>query len=167
MPIVDTLPNGFWPLQVVGAMNIVDRRAHLLADHPGAGKTLQAFLACELDGLFGRPSSILIMAPKTACQLTWAPEIRARIESQYAVVVADLTGTLGKRRKTSPSVAERNTYLQAKSAEAAQLGLPLIVLVNFDGIRWPRVGPPKMTALFPIIWDAVIIDESHLVLPTT
>lgn len=166
MAIVDTLPNGFWPLQIVGAMNILERRSHLLADHPGAGKTLQAMLACELDGLFTRPSATLITAPKTACQLTWAYEIHKRISSQYAVVVADLTGALGKRRKTNPSVAERNTYLAQKSAEAAQLALPLIVLVNFDGLRWPKVGPPKMTNLWSIIYDAILIDESHLVLPT-
>lgn len=164
--IVDTLPNGFWPLQIIGAMNILERRAHLLADHPGAGKTLQAMLAAEMDGLFTRDSAILITAPKTACQLTWAPEVRRRIESQYAVVVADLTGTLGRKRKSAPSVAERNEYLGEKIVEAQQLELPLIVIVNFDGLRWPHAGPPKMENLWRISWDMFAIDESHLILPT-
>jgi hypothetical protein len=170
--IESTLPNGYRPLQVVGGMQLHQQRRMLLADHPGAGKTLQAMLALELDGLFERPSAILITAPKTACQLTWAPEIALRISSQYAVVLADLTGALGKRGrrggplKTAPSVAERNDYLAAKIAEAAQLELPLIVLVNFDGLRWPPTGPPKMTNLWSIFYDAMIVDESHLVLPT-
>lgn len=170
--IVDTLPNGYWPLQVVGSLEILKTRKRLLADHPGAGKTLQAMFALEMDGAYTAPTTTLIMAPKTACQLTWAPEIEKRIASQYAVVVADLTGTLGKRGrrgaplKTTPTVAERNTYLGQKIAEAAQLELPLIVLVNFDGLRWPPNGAPKMTNLWSIRYDYVLIDESHLVLPT-
>ena len=166
MSIADTLPNGFWPLQILGALTITQQRSHLLADHPGAGKTLQAMLAAELDGLLERRSNLLITAPKTACQLTWAPEIARRIASQYAVVVADLTGTLGTKKKTPPSMAERGAYLEARILEAEQLGLPLIVLVNFNGLFWPPNSGPKIPALWSIMYDFFAIDEAHLVLPT-
>jgi superfamily II DNA or RNA helicase len=166
MSIVSTFPNGLWPLQVAGALRMCEQRRLVVADHPGAGKTAQVMFAWQLDGLLERPSAILVTAPKTACQLTWALEVERRITSQYAVVVADLTGALGRKRKTPPSVAERNDYLAQKIAEAARLELPLIVIVNFDGLRWPPTGPPKMTNLWSVVYDAIVIDEAHLVLPT-
>lgn len=165
MAIVDTLPAGFRPQQITGALTILQQRRHLLADQPGSGKTLQAMLALELDGQFQRRANILILAPMTACQLTWAGEIRRRIDSQYQIVMADLTDTRGT--KTVPSLEKRDDLLASKKIEADFAELPLIVLANFETIRWRMGTPPKLATLFGIEWDAIIIDESHLVLPTT
>jgi SNF2 family DNA or RNA helicase len=105
MPIADTLPSGYRPKQIEGALRIYQGNGVILADEPGAGKTLQALFALELRGLFRTQSTILIMCNVTGCQLTWAGELELRIASQYDVVIADLTDTLG--RKTMPSVAKR------------------------------------------------------------
>jgi SNF2 family DNA or RNA helicase len=162
--INDTYPTGLRPLQVSGALKIFSRRRMLLADQPGSGKTAQALVALELDGLLTKPSAILILCNVTGCQLTWASELERRVASQYEVVIADLTDTKGK--KTMPSVAARNNELGVKMLEATDLDLPLIVLANYDLLRWRPGTAPKMLNLFSIVFDAVVIDEAHLVLPT-
>lgn len=167
MTIADTFPagQGFMSLQIAGALRIQSERKVILADQPGAGKTLQAFLACELDGLFDRRSNILIMCNVTGCQLTWSPEIKKRVASQYPIVFADLTDTRGK--KTMPSLQQREDRLASSLIEANEENLPLVTLVNYEQIRWVKDQAPKVPTLFEIEWDAVIIDEAHLVLPTT
>lgn len=164
MAINDTFEHGLRPAQIIGSLRIQQQRRMILADQPGAGKTAQAMVALEIDGQLTRRANILILCNVTGCQLTWAPEIQKRIVSQYDVVVADLTDTEG--RKTMPSVAARDAKLAAKLIEADDEDLPLIVLANFDMLRWPPKGAPKMATLFDIVFDSVLIDEGHLVLPT-
>lgn len=165
--IADTFEagGGFMPKQIEGSLRILQERRVILADQPGAGKTLQAMLALELDGLFTRRSNILILCNVTGCQLTWAPEIRKRIATQYEVVVADLTDTRG--RKTMPSLQQRDDHLATSLIDANERELPLIVLANYEQLRWQMNQPPKVPTLWEIEWDAVVIDEAHLVLPTT
>lgn len=165
MSIADTFENGLRIPQIEGALRIFDQRRILLADQPGAGKTAQALVALELDDAFRNPNyATLIMCNVTGCQLTWAGELKARVASQYDVAIIDLTDTGG--RKTMPSVAARNTQLASEYMAARDAGRPVIVLINFDLLRWPPKGEPKMRNLFLIDFDAVIIDEGHLVLPT-
>ena len=165
MSIAETFPNGLRVLQVVGAMTIAQQKRVLLADQPGAGKTAQALVAAELAGLFDRQAKILILCNVTGCQLTWAPEIQNRVMTQHDIVFADLTGTGG--RKTMPSVSKRNESLGAAMIEAGDLELPLVVLANFDLVRWKHGSAPKLDNLWSIDFDMVVIDEAHLVLPTT
>lgn len=163
--IVDTLPNGFRPQQITGALRIHGGPGVVLADEPGSGKTLQALFAWELRG-FGRCASVtLILCNMTGCQLTWAPELQKRIASQYDVIVADLTDTGG--RKTLPSVRERNAKLADMAMMADEQCLPLIVLANYDMLRITPKGVMTMPALFDLTFNMVIIDEAHLVLPLT
>ena len=166
MTIADTLEHGFLIPQVTAALEMQRDRVKLLADHPGSGKTLQALLAAELDGLFVSPSAMLILCNVTGCQLTWAPEIRRRVLSQYPeVIFADLTDTGG--RKTMPSIAARNRVLGERYLSAILEERPLIVLANYDLIEWARSGVgTKIPAMFDIEYDCVVIDEAHLVLPT-
>lgn len=159
MPIVDTLPNGFYPLQIAGALEIMQKRSHVIADQPGSGKTLQAMLGLELSGYLTNETVTLIATTKTACQLTWAPEIKRRIQTQYDVVLADTTSING-------TLAMRNKLIQRKVIEARNAGLPLIILANFEALRWPKTGTPKVTVFWDLEFDAVILDEAHLVLPT-
>jgi SNF2 family DNA or RNA helicase len=110
----------------------------------------------------------------TGCQLTWAAELDRRIASQYDVLITDLTHpgyvTVGKRagllKKTMPSIAERNLKLREDMSFAADLGVPHIILANFELLRWRYYEKPKLDALWENTFDAVIIDEAHLVLPT-
>ena len=104
--IAHTFPDGLRVKQVEGALRIKQKRRIVLADQPGAGKTAQALVALEMDGLFDRPSATLILCNVTGCQLTWAGELRNRLASQHDVVICDLTDTHG--RKTMPSMAARD-----------------------------------------------------------
>jgi SNF2 family DNA or RNA helicase len=164
MSIIDTLPAGFWPAQVAGALRIQARERVVLADQPGGGKTLQALLAAELDGLLERRSNILILCNTTGCQLTWAGELQRRVASQYEVVIADLTDPEG--RKTLPPLERRDAKLATMLLRAEDEALPLIVLANFEQLRWKHGEVPKVPTFWDIAWDMVAIDEAHLVLPT-
>lgn len=164
MGIADTFENGLRTRQIVGALSIVQQRRVLLADQPGAGKTAQALFALEMAGMFARESATLVLCNTTGCQLTWAGELKHRLAGEHDVIVVDLTDTAGK--KTMPSVAERNDALGRGIIEAADTGLPMIVLANFELVRWKMNQPAKMSNLFSIVFDAVVIDEGHLVLPT-
>lgn len=165
MSVAETFPDGLRVPQLEGALRIFDSRSILLADQPGAGKTAQALVALELDDAFRRTGYVtLILCNVTGCQLTWGPELQRRVASQFDVVIADLTDTEGK--KTMPSTAARDKRLRMKWLEAQEQGLPLIVLANFEAVRWKFRSAPKIPTLFQIPLSAVIIDEGHLVLPT-
>lgn len=165
MTIAQTFPNGLRVPQIVGALRIFEERRLLLADQPGAGKTAQALVGLELDGAFDRAGyATLILCNTTGCQLTWAGELRERVASQYDVVIADLTDTRG--RKTMPSLAQREQALRAAWVRSIDEGKPLIVLANFESIRWVWRKEPKLRTVFEIQFSAVLIDEGHLVLPT-
>lgn len=164
MGVANTFPGGLRTRQIVGALEIAQAGRKILADQPGAGKTAQALLALELVGMFDRESVTLILCNVTGCQLTWAGELATRLETQHDIVVADLTDTRG--RKTMPSVAARNEALGRAIIDATDRGLPLVVLANFELVRWQIGKPAKMPNLFGLTFDAVVIDEGHLVLPT-
>jgi len=163
--VAQTFPDGLRIPQIVGALRIFEQRRVLLADQPGAGKTAQALVALELDDAFRRPGyTTLILCNVTGCQLTWSRELRERVGTQYNVVIADLLDTGGKR--TLPSIEQRNARLAAAYFDAQERQLPFVVLANFDALRFPTKGGPKMRNLFSMRFDAVVIDEGHLVLPT-
>lgn len=169
--IADTFANGLRPLQVIGALQMSDQRRVLLADQPGAGKTAQAMVALELEQFFVQRKNILILCNVTGCQLTWSPEVHKRILSQYPdVVFADLTNPgvdrNGRPKKTMPSVQARDDRLANALMEADDRDAPLIAVGNYELLQVPMGQKPKMMALFGTRWDAVIIDESQLVLPT-
>jgi hypothetical protein len=175
MSVATTFPQGLRPLQVVGALDILEKKRILLADQPGAGKTAQALFALEMDGIFDRQSVTLILCNVTGCQLTWSPEIVKRVASQHDIVFADLTNPgidrYGRMKSTMPSVSKRDDALADAVLRAEDAGLPLVIVANFDLVNWKATGPaaqqgPKMTTLFSLDFDAVLIDESHLVLPT-
>lgn len=171
MTIAETFPNGLRVPQIVGALRIQQQRRMLLADQPGAGKTAQAMVALEIDGLFERRSNILILCNITGCQLTWSPEIHRRVIEQYPnTVFADLTNPgrdrRGRAKKTMPSVKQRDDALFTALTDAEETDAPLIVLANYESLQIAPGQQPKMVTMFGITFDAVIIDESHLVLPT-
>jgi hypothetical protein len=164
MPIAETLPNGYRPKQIEGALRITQGNGVVLADEPGAGKTLQAMFAWELKGFSKCASATLILCNVTGCQLTWAPEIAKRILRVYPhVKLIDLTDTRGRR--TMPSVAAREERLADQWMDARESEQPVIVLANYDLVRITPKGVKALPTLFEIPWNMVIIDEAHLVLP--
>lgn len=130
--------------QKEAAQRIYEQRSVLLADQPGLGKTLEVLGALELDGLFETVSNILILTPIINAQTTWKDSIERWVKPRYDwVELIDVSkGTAAKKSKALENVRNRVN----------------IVLANHDALaRVPEIAM--------LNYDAVIIDESHLVLP--
>jgi len=136
--------------QVEAAKRIAESRRVLLADQPGLGKTLEVLGALELDGLFDRPSNILILTPIINAQTTWIDTIERFIKPRYNVGVIDVSkGTAAKKSKQFRQVFQ---------------DVPVIVLANHNAIDMTKNGL-RVPELANTPYDAVIVDESHMVLP--
>lgn len=136
--------------QKVAAKRIQETRRILLADQPGLGKTLEVLAALELDGLFGRPTTILIASPIVNAQTTWRDSIERFVGSRYKVNLLDVSKGTAKAKEKA---------LVNWSADKVN-----IILANHNALD--LVGSaPRVKDLPRFIYDAVVIDESHLVLP--
>lgn len=130
--------------QKLAAKRIQEQRSVLLADQPGLGKTLEVLAALELDGLFDVVSNILILTPIINAQTTWRDSIERWIRPRYEwVELIDVSrGSAAKKSKALSNVRNRVN----------------IVLANHDALS-------RVPEILELCYDAVIIDESHLVLP--
>jgi SNF2 family DNA or RNA helicase len=137
--------------QVEAANRIQEARRILLADQPGLGKTLEVLGALELDGLFTKPASILILTPLVNAQTTWIDSIERFIKPRYDVQVFDLSRGSAKQK--------------AKNLTVEQTSEVKLYIANHNAIDWSKNA--MRVDLTPILWDAVIVDESHMVLPIT
>ena len=144
-----------FPYQVTAAERIADQRRLLLADQPGLGKTLEVFGGLELAGLFDKPSAILIATPIVNAQTTWRDTVDRFVRKFHDVVLVDLSrGTASQKAKA----------FQVGVVESVETGLPAIFLVNHNVLDWGKDGH-RVKGLDQIKWDAVVVDESHMVLP--
>ncbi len=147
MTLVDEV---LFDYQIEAAKRIQEARRILLADQPGLGKTLEVLGALELDGLLSRPSNILILTPIINAQTTWLDSIERFVRPRYDVGVIDASkGSAAK-----------------KSAQFKQVfsDVPVFVIANHNALDATKSGV-RVPELTTIPFDAVIIDESHMVLP--
>lgn len=130
--------------QKLAAKRIQEQRQVLLADQPGLGKTLEVLGALELDGLFDVVSNILILTPIINAQTTWRDSIERWVRPRYDwVELIDVSrGSAAKKSKALSNVRNRVN----------------IVLANHDALS-------RVPEILELCYDAVIVDESHLVLP--
>jgi superfamily II DNA or RNA helicase len=143
--IFDTV---LYDYQKVAAKRIAEQKTLLLADQPGLGKTLEVLGGLELAGLFDKPSKILIITPIINAQTTWKDSIERWVMKNYRVKVIDISrgSSAQKSKKFEPDGIDE-PFIQ-----------PTIVLANHDALaRVPEIAK--------YAYDAVIIDESHMVLP--
>lgn len=131
--------------QKEAAKRIAESRRILLADQPGLGKTLEVLGGLELARLLDYSEAmILIVTPIINAQTTWRDSIERFVAPRYDINVIDVSkGTASQKSK---QFAKR------------RITAPTIVLANHDALaRVPEIAD--------FIYDAIIIDESHLVLP--
>ena len=136
--------------QKEAAKRIQEQRRVLLADQPGLGKTLEVLAALELDGKLDTISNILILTPIINAQTTWRDTIERFVRPRYNLIeLIDVSqGSAAKKAKQFENVGNRVN----------------IVLANHNALDLTKSGV-RVKGLADLHYDAVIIDESHLVLP--
>lgn len=147
-----------YPYQREAVQEIVKKKRVLLADQPGLGKTLEVLSGLEELDLFNPRDShaILILTPLVNVRSAWLRTIEQFVLPRYPqTVVVDLgTG----------SSTKKDTLLA--SALASPGTEPIIVVANHDAISLVK-NKPRVPSLTDAFWSAVVIDESHQVLPIT
>ena len=155
------------PWQIPGAAFLVAQKNVLLADQPGLGKTIQALAAViELD-IHG---PILVVAPRTAVNVTWPEEIAQWLGPNERVTVINSAMKPAERRYKIRTVAARAkhgkyrdwvicgpNYLRIR-ADLDDYGN---YLRDAKGDKIVRVVNEGIPELLMIAWHAVIVDECH------
>jgi SNF2 family DNA or RNA helicase len=156
------------PWQIPGAAFLVAQRNVLLADQPGLGKTIQTLAAViELD----IRGPILVVAPRTAVNVTWPEEIAQWLGPKESVTVINSTIKPEARRK-----AIQAAHLRTQNSNQREWVLigPNYLRIRADleegtnryvrdakGKKIIRVVNEGIPDLFQIEWAAIIVDESH------
>lgn len=145
----------------------------LLADEPGLGKTLETFGTLIERGVAGK---ILVIAPATSLEATWAAEI-----AKWLGADLDVASFLASR--SGMGVAARTAQIRAALECAAQY---VFVLINPEMVRLKEehrceqddgrcdsrefcrnpkqhkvTRVTKYPELFEFDWDAIVCDETH------
>jgi SNF2 family DNA or RNA helicase len=140
-----------FPYQQVAASRIAGQRQLLLADQPGLGKTLEVLGGLEVAGLFDRPSMVLIVTPIINAQTTWIDSVERFVAPRYSLYdVVDVSRGTAKQK-------------QAQFDRTFKDGV-VFVVANHNALDFTKSGL-RVPKLGEIEWDAVVVDESHLVLP--
>lgn len=138
-----------YPYQKEAVDKIVERKQALLADQPGLGKTLEVLGSLEQLGLFEQGTS-LILTPIVAAQTAWKDTIeRFVLPFNEDVQLIDLS--------------KGSSVQKTKRLAEAKFDRPTIVLANHGAIE--RAREAKIPGIHDVQFDAIVIDESHLVLP--
>jgi SNF2 family DNA or RNA helicase len=133
------------------ADRIALQRRILLADQPGLGKTLMVLGGLERAGMFELGKNILIVTPIINAQTAWIDSIARFVAPIHDVNVIDVSrGTVHKKREL---------------IEEGLTGLCNIIVANHNAVDLMDTDEHRVKSLMMAQYDAVIIDESHMVLP--
>lgn len=140
--------------QKVAVDRLVERKVALLADQPGLGKTLEVLGSLERLGLFDDPSAlILILSPVIACQTAWRDSIERFVLPFHDVDFLDLS-----YGSASDKQARMESFIESESVNGG------VVLANHGTVDFLK-GKLRVPYLVDVVFDALVVDESHLVLP--
>lgn len=133
------------------ADRIALQRRIMLADQPGLGKTLMVLGGLEKAGMFELGKNIIIITPIINAQTAWLDTIEKFVASRHDINVIDISrGTVHEKRA---------------AIEGNLTGLCNIIVANHNAIDAMDNGLHRVDTLTMESFDAVVIDESHMVLP--
>ncbi|AKU45364.1 helicase [Mycobacterium phage Madruga] len=156
------------PHQIPGTAFMVGQRSVLLADDPGAGKTIQTLAAVAEKDVRG---PILVVAPRSAVNVTWPEEIEKWLGKDEVIFRINGAMKPDERKITLRAILEHSkdrphdrlwvlcgpNYLRIR-ADLDDYG-------NYErdakGNKIIRTVNEGLADLFRIKWACVIVDESH------
>ena len=152
------------PWQIPGAQFIASQRRVIVADEPGLGKTVQAIAALVEENVTG---PILVVAPKSAVDITWPDEIERWLGTSEIVARISADMKPAERRLMIDYAGQIQTkrcwvligpsYLRIR----ADLDNHGNFVRDANGRKIIRVVNHAIPELFSVEWSAVIVDESH------
>lgn len=139
------------PYQREAAERIVRSGSMLLADQPGLGKTFTSLGALELSGVLVPGAVAIIVAPLITCDTAWLPTAQSYLEGVN--IIDAFSGTrLRRSQRVKDSVRE---------------DMPNLIITNHDSIGISKRNVSYVPSIIMLDYQAIIIDESHAVLPMT
>ena len=136
--------------QVEAANRIQQQRRVLLADQPGLGKTLEVLAALEMESLT-KSGNVLILTPIINAQTTWIDSINRFLSYEDINVIDVSKGTAAQKAKAMTKLTDYQATFVVANHNAIEVGK--------NGMR--------VKSIADLTYDAVVVDESHLVLPIT
>lgn len=174
LPRIREQYTGIWkaiterPFQSVGAAFAARNRSCLIADQPGLGKTIQSIAAIVEADITG---PILVVAPKSAAQLTWPQELEKWVPWERVIEIGSHMSA-SEREDTMHTVAEFQNGAQMRKERLWILTSPHYVRIKAEldqygnyvkknGQKQIKLVGEAIASFFDIEWAAIIIDESH------
>ena len=151
------------PFQRVGIQYVATSRAALIADQPGAGKTLQTIGGIVEAGVTG--PILIVAAPKSAAVITWPAELAKWAPNDHVVTIssksnaaqrASIVNDVVKSFESSPKrvwVITSPDYIRMR-AETDQYG-------NYTKPKQLKPVAHACAELHDVTWGAIVADESH------
>lgn len=154
------------PFQLLGAEFIARQRNVLMADQPGMGKTIQTLAAIVENDIKG---PILVVAPRTAANITWPAEIKRWIGPHESITVINATmkapdrGARINKAIRKAASGERQWVICGPNYCRAKADLDANGNYQRDenGEKIIRVVNEGRPELFRVDWSAIVVDESH------
>lgn len=157
--------------QLAGALFAIQKKNVLIADEPGCGKTIQAIGAVVGSKVTG---SVLVIAPKTACYVTWPAELKRWLPTNDPIRIIGGNQTKLERNRE----CQRMLLWDMNHEEGRQwiIVSPNYVRYNIKtgqngAFIYDRSGnkiivPVReaISAFLYIDWATIIVDEAHLTL---
>ncbi|WPH58005.1 DNA helicase [Gordonia phage LuckyLeo] len=156
------------PFQTVSVKFISHGRVACLADDPGLGKTLQSIATVANnydDGIF------LVVAPKSAANITWPKEIARWLPMDRVHNLANLTSYSTANGSRQEFITQTFDALEHEAGRHWVITNDYWIRIRAEKNKGEFVRDAKgnviqkanLPELFEFEWDGVIVDESHKV----